>query len=68
MFKNYKLTKKRVLQTVYASLLSFNSNKTADGVFLKIIVNGKLFVIEALCVPYICSDIFARNIKISSRN
>ena len=42
--------------------------KTVDVVPLKFIVNGKVIVIEALCSPCICSDIFAQNVSKASRN
>ena len=42
--------------------------RTVDVVPLKFIVNDKTTVIEALRVPYICSDIFGQNVRHTSRN
>ena len=42
--------------------------RTADVVPLKFIVDGKIYVIEALCAPYICCDIFDQNVRRASRN
>ena len=35
-----------------------SETRTVDVVPLKFIVDGKTIIIEALCEPYICSDIF----------
>ena len=37
--------------------------RTVDFVPLKCIVNGKTIIIEALCTPYICSDIYGQNVR-----
>ena len=42
--------------------------RTVDVVPLKFIVKGKTIFIEALCAPYICSDIFGQNVRNASRN
>ena len=113
-FANFN-NKNILLQTAYAKLSSFNSNKTndvriifdtgsqktyvtndvkkylhlptlrterifvntfgnydsepriVDVVPLKFFFNGKTIVIEALCAPYICSDIFGQNVRHASR-
>ena len=42
--------------------------RTVDAVPLKFIVDGKKVVIEAMCAPYICSDIFGQNVRHASSN
>ena len=37
--------------------------RAIDAIPLKSIVDGEKIVIEALCAPYICSDIFGQNVR-----